>query len=99
MTPEGRVKDHVKRYLKAKGAYWFMPVQNGMGAPSLDFLVCYKGRWLAIETKTGTKDMTPRQRVTARLMEAAGGETVLVNESDTVKNQLDPTFFALDMLD
>ena len=92
MTPEGRVKDHVKRYLKAKGAYWFMPVQNGMGAPSLDFLVCYKGRWIAIETKTGTKGMTPRQQITAKLMEAAGGSAVLVNERASIPEQLNPYF-------
>lgn len=93
MTPEGRVKDGVKRYLKALGAYYFMPVQNGMGSRSLDFLVCYQGRWIAIETKAGAKGMTPKQNLTAKEMQAAGGITILVNESDTIPAQLNPWFF------
>lgn len=80
MTLEGKVKERVKKLLKAHGAYWHMPVQNGMGAPSLDFVCCYDGKYFGIETKSGNKQMTPRQELTAKAILAAGGEVFLVNE-------------------
>lgn len=80
MTPEGRVKNKVKALLKQYGAYWHMPVQNGMGAPSLDFVCCHRGRYFAIETKAGNKGPTPRQEATMNAIRAAGGLAFLVNE-------------------
>lgn len=82
MTPEGQVKAKVKAYLKSIGAYYNMPVPNGLGAPSLDFVGCYRGRFFAIETKAGSKGPTPRQEATMRSMEDAGGATFLINDDD-----------------
>lgn len=81
MTPEGRVKAKVKSCLQANGAYYHMPVQNGMGAPTLDFVGCHFGRFFAVETKAGNKGMTPRQETTAEAMRAAGAKVFLVNEA------------------
>lgn len=80
MTPEGKVKARVKALLKQHGAYWHMPVQNGLGAPSLDFIGCHQGRFFGIETKAENKQPTPRQAMTMKEMEAAKGTTFLVNE-------------------
>lgn len=80
MTPEGRIKERLKKLLKAHGAYYHMPVQNGMGAPSLDFVCCHRGRFFAIETKAGNKKMAERQEHTASEMRKAGGLAFLVNE-------------------
>jgi len=80
LTPEGRVKKRVKEVLEKYGAYYFMPVQNGMGKPSLDFIVCHKGRFAAIETKAGTKSMTDRQVATSDEMRLAGAAVFLINE-------------------
>lgn len=80
MTPEGKVKDKVKKLLKKYGAYWHMAVTNGMGAPSLDFICCYKGYYFAIETKAGNKQPTTRQEITMNEIRAAGGFVFLVNE-------------------
>ena len=80
MTDEGRVKAKVKEVLKAHGAYWLMPVMNGMGAPALDFHGCHLGRAFFIETKAGNKRPTPRQEVTIKEIEAAGGKCFVVNE-------------------
>lgn len=80
MTPEGRVKAKVKTVLKRFGAYYHMVVQNGMGAPSLDFVGCHSGRFFAVETKAGNKDMTDRQKQTASTMRDAGAQVFLVNE-------------------
>lgn len=79
-TPEGKVKDKVKKVLKQFGAYWHCPVQNGLGAPSLDFIGCFHGMYYGIETKAGNKQPTPRQTSTMQDIEAAGGKTFLINE-------------------
>lgn len=75
MTPEGRVKNLVKKALNALGedCWRFMPVQTGFGAPALDFLICYRGRFISIETKAPGKKLTPMQQGTKAAMEAAGG--------------------------
>lgn len=80
MTPEGKVKAKVKALLAKHGAYWLMPVQNGMGSPALDFHGCHQGRAFFIETKAGDKQPTPRQVVTIASVEKAGGKAFVVNE-------------------
>jgi hypothetical protein len=83
MTPEGKVKEKVKKMLKEFGAYYHMPVQNGMGKPSLDFVCCHKGRFLAIETKTEKGKLTLRQQATMDEMQKAGAIVILIRgESD-----------------
>lgn len=79
-TPEGRVKAKVKVLLKKYDAYWHCPVQNGMGAPSLDFICCLRGKYFAIETKAGNKKPTPRQETTISEIQKAGGHAFVVNE-------------------
>lgn len=79
-TPENRVKVRVRKLLDSFGVYRHSPVQNGMGAPSLDFVCCYKGLYFAIETKAGTKRPTPRQEDTMSRIQQAGGRCFLVNE-------------------
>lgn len=82
MTPEGKIKEKVKKLLKEYGdeLYYHMPVQNGMGTPSLDFICCYRGHYFAIETKAPDKDLTERQRVTADEMQRAGGTVFRVRD-------------------
>lgn len=82
MTPEGKVKAKVKELLKEHGAYWHCPVQNGMGAPSLDFVCCHRGLYFAIETKAGNKQPTPRQEITINQIRLTGGLAFVVNESE-----------------
>lgn len=82
MTPEGKVKAKLKIWLHSKGAYYFMPVQTGYGATSLDFIVCDKGRFIAYETKAAGGVLTPRQRLVARQIKAAGGTVWLVTLDD-----------------
>ena len=56
MTPEGRVKAKVKDWLKARGVWFYMPVQSGLGVSGIpDFICCWRGRFLAIETKAAGK--------------------------------------------
>jgi hypothetical protein len=74
-TPEGRLKDKIKAFLKERDAYYFMPVQMGYGAPSVDFLVCYHGKFVALETKAPGGKPTKRQVITLETMREAGAET------------------------
>jgi penicillin-binding protein-related factor A (putative recombinase) len=79
-TPEGKVKARVRKVLKQRNAYYHMPVQNGMGSPSLDFTGCFKGRYFAVETKAGNKQPTERQAETMKEIADAGGKVFLVND-------------------
>ena len=76
ITPEGAVKTAIKRYLLGLGAYYHMPVLNGYGETTLDFTVCYKGRFIGIEAKRGDgvkSNPTPRQVFVMERITAAGG--------------------------
>ncbi len=57
-----------------------MPVQNGMGAPTLDFVCCINGLYLGIEAKTRGKEPTERQRKTMSQISKAGGVAIWVDE-------------------
>jgi len=90
-TPEGRVKAAVKRWLTERGIYYFMPAANGFGRAGIpDFVCCWNGRFLAIETKAPGKarNTTWMQEQEIQSIRATGGVALVV---DDVKQ--------LDMLD
>lgn len=78
-TPEGKVKAQVKAILIENDAYYFMPVQNGMGAPALDFHCIHNGRGFCIETKAPGKKPTARQAGTIMKIEASGGRCFVID--------------------
>ena len=79
-TPEGRVKGQINRAIKTlPRCYKFMPVQSGLGAKSLDYLLCINGLFVAIEAKAPGKDYTPLQREYKKEIEDAGGIVFLVD--------------------
>lgn len=80
-TPEGKIKALIQRRMSQEfpESYRFMPVQNGMGAPSVDFLYCVHGLFVAIEAKAPGKWLTKRQEETLREVAAAGGECCVVD--------------------
>ncbi len=80
-TPEAKVKAAIKKLLNQYGVYSHMPVQNGMGAPTLDFVCCYKGLYIGIEAKANGKQPTERQRKTMRQISKAGGVAIWVDET------------------
>lgn len=73
MTLEGKLKAKIKADLKARGAYFFMPVQSGYGSTTLDILVCLRGLFIAIETKAEGKVPTARQDACIDQINIAGG--------------------------
>lgn len=78
-TPEGAVKKRVKALLTFNNCYQYWPVSNGMGAPSLDCIGCYKGRFFGIECKAPGKKPTPRQEVTMNAMMDAAAAVFVVD--------------------
>lgn len=89
MAPEGKVKALVKKGLAAlPRRYHFMPVQNGMGAPGLDFFCCIAGYFVAIETKAPGKNPTPRQEQTIAEIEAADGLVFVIRTKEDVETMI-----------
>lgn len=84
MTPEGRVKSAVDKVLISAQAYYHKPVQNGMGAPALDYSVIHRGVAAVIEAKDFGKRPTPRQTRTMKKVIAAGGAVFLIDHGSGV---------------
>lgn len=86
-TPEGAVKRKINGILeRAKsvhGELWFfMPVQNGMGKASLDYIGWFRGRAFAIEAKRPGALPTPRQLLTMSDMSIAGAKVFTIDGSE-----------------
>ena len=82
MTPEAKVKAKVKRALaNYPDAYTYMPVPGGFGAVSLDFLICFRGQFIAVETKAPGKKPTKLQEVTMAAMRRAGAKVFVIDGS------------------
>jgi hypothetical protein len=82
-TPEGKVKDACKKFLKERGAWYFMPVSNGMGQVGIpDIIACYKGIFVAIETKAPGKkgNVTPNQERAIKSIQDARGYAFVVDD-------------------
>ena len=91
MTPEGRVKAEVKKYLTSIGAWWYMPVSNGMGRVGCpDLLICHQGRFIAVETKAPGKrgNTTPNQDRELAAIQAADGLALVVDDVEQLKEVL-----------
>jgi len=87
-TPEGRVKDAVKKLLKRHGIYFFMPMQNGMGVVGIpDIIACWDGKFLAIETKAPgkIKNVSANQQNQINLIRQANGIAVVVDNVEQVE--------------
>ena len=84
-TPEGIVKDEVKKICKEWGCYVFMPVQAGYGAPALDLHCIFRGVAFCVETKAPGKKPTPRQLNTIAAIEAAGGKCFVIDGEEGYK--------------
>lgn len=89
MTPEGRIKAKVNRRLAAYPRIWrFMPVQRGLGAPALDYLLCVNGRFVAIETKAKGKTLSPRQEQTRQRLQVAGAWVFVVDDDSSLNTAM-----------
>jgi len=90
--PEAKVKARVKKLLKARDIWYYMPMQNGMGVSGIpDLICCWRGRFLAIETKAPGKlsNTTPNHDARLREISSAGGWAIVVDDPDWLEGWLD----------
>lgn len=91
-TPEGKVKDAVKKLLKSRGIWFFMPAANGFGKVGVpDIICCADGKFLAIETKAPGKrnNTTPNQERCIDEIRGAKGWALVVDDAKQVEEFLD----------
>lgn len=91
MTPEGRVKAQVRKLLAEFGVWYYQPVQNGMGQVGIpDFICCYRGVFLAIETKAPgkIKDLTANQRRVLDQIQANDGYALVIDDAEFLRETL-----------
>lgn len=99
ITPEGRVKNAIKKELKQTHphAFSFIPVSNGMGRHGIpDFICCVPititpelvgeslGIFLGIEAKTRDGKLSEKQSLCLKEIAAARGSAMIVWGSDDV---------------
>jgi hypothetical protein len=99
LTPEGKVKQKVKTILKARGIWFFMPQNVGMGSSGVpDFICCVPltahstaGKFLAIETKAPGKrrNTTALQDIQIAAIRAAWGWALVVDDPAQLEEFLD----------
>ena len=94
MTPEGAVKDAVKKLLKSRGIWYYLPVSNGMGQHGIpDFICCVppNGKFLAIETKAPDKihTVTPLQERAIGNIRTAKGWAIVIDDAAQLVSFLD----------
>lgn len=88
MKPEARIKADIRAWFMSQGAYVFAPVQMGMGMSTVDQLVCFKGKFIGVESKVPGKHPTARQYQTLRQIEEAGGQAYWVTSLQDLKDQM-----------
>jgi hypothetical protein len=83
MTPEAKVKKHVKEILDSMGVYYFMPAMGSFGRAGIpDIIGCYNGRFVAIECKAGKGKTTALQDRELARIGNADGLAYVVNEDN-----------------
>lgn len=87
-TPEGYVKDEIRKWLREQGAYVFSPVQMGMGARTLDLLVCWKGKFVGVEVKRSGGKVTKLQAQVVCDIQDAGGMAFWVDSLEACQEAL-----------
>jgi Holliday junction resolvase len=97
-TPEGKVKAKVKKILEKHGdrVYYAMPVAGLYGKAGVpDFLICFYGKFIAIECKAGRGKTTALQDKNLDQINTAGGIAIVVNEAnlDTLPDLLETQLF------
>lgn len=86
MTPEGLVKQEIRKGLTLIGAHYYAPVVMGYGKRTVDFPgVCYKGHFIAIEAKRQKGGrLTKIQNNYLLNVEKAGGIAILATSWNDV---------------
>jgi len=90
-TPEGKVKDGVKKVLTARGWWYYMAVAGPYSTHGIpDFMCCKDGQLLGVETKAPGKlnNTTPNQKRVLAELTAAGAWVVVVDDPKQLEDFL-----------
>ena len=87
-TPEAKVKQKIKKVLDRyeRNIYYFMPVQMGLGAVTIDYLGCVKGKFFGIEAKKPGGRTTKLQDLVLARIRNAGGSTFIIFDNDGLED-------------
>ncbi len=81
----------ISEYLKKIKDLFYWKEHGGQygtaGIP--DIIVCYKGRFMALECKVGNNKPTVLQEMTIKQISKAGGYAIVVRSLDDVKNAIE----------
>ena len=81
-TPESKVKQAIKKVLAKHGVYYAMPIGSGYGNSGVpDFICNVNGKFLAIEAKAGTGQLTALQLKNLKQINDVGGVGIVVREN------------------
>lgn len=88
MTPEGKIKLKIDRWLDAEmPGHWKVKPRGGpfgnSGCP--DILICWRGVFIAIEVKAEHGEASALQMVQLKKIQRAGGIAALVRGFDVVR--------------
>lgn len=88
MTPESKVKKEIVAYLDSLPECWHVGYHTvGYGRRGVpDRLVCYRGRFVALEIKAPGGKATPWQERCIAEVNEAGGVAAIVSSVDHVRN-------------
>lgn len=87
---EKSIENKIKTYLRSKGAYCVKYHGNKFSQVGVaDLLVCYKGRFLAIEIKNDTGKTSPLQDANIEMVKQAGGISFVARSVKDVKDVID----------
>jgi len=92
-TPEGRVKDAVKKILKAQGIWYYMPVAGPFARHGIPDFSCMApgNKAFFIETKAPGKvnSTTDNQKAVHAEIRAVGGTVLVIDNVEPLKEYLD----------
>jgi hypothetical protein len=89
MTPEGKVKQQLRRIFETHGVLYTMPVTGGYGKNGvLDYICCHRGRYFEVEAKAGSA-LTALQGLRMRTVQDAGGKAFVVRGAGNGLDGLD----------
>ncbi len=88
---EKQVKVYIKKVLdsyKDNGLFYYMPVQSMGSIKGIpDFIICYKGKFLSIESKREVGGiLSKNQLMRKEEIEKSGGVYEVINNKDTMNN-------------
>ena len=95
MTPEGKVKLEIKKYLDSIGAYHVWPVPTGYGPKLLDCYACIRGRMVVIEAKAPGKMPTRSQAHEITKINHAMGIAFAADSVERVKKYIEDHVFGM----